>query len=109
MRTVIYSANLSASTKTANILAGDVNEFVTEESEVNIYAVSSATGVRISVYADGDIVVDDKEIPYIGTTLDTSAHFLSSFSVAAGTRIAIYLRETAAAATTDVYTAVDVE
>lgn len=109
MRTILYNANLAASTKTANILAGDVNEFVTEESDVTIYSVSSATGVRMSVYADGDIIIDDKEIPYIGTTLDTSAHFMGSFTVAAGTRIAIYLRETAAAATTDVYTAVDVE
>lgn len=109
MRTTIYSANLAASTKTANIMIGDINEFVTEEADVSIYMVSSATGVRASIYADGDLIVDDKEIPFIGTSVDTSAHFFTEFAVAAGTRLAIFLRETSGVATTDVYTVVDVE
>lgn len=108
-RSMFYNANLSASTKTANRLSGDVNEFVQYDAEITVYAVSSAIGVNISFFADSDLMIDDKEIPYIGTTLDTSAHFIDSFSVAAGTRLALFLRETAAAATTDVYTAVDVQ
>jgi len=108
-RSMFYNANLTASTKTANILSGDVNEFVPYDAEVTVYALSSAIGVRISFFADSDLLIDDKEIPYIGTTLDTSAHFVDQFSVSAGTRLALYLRETAAAATTDVYTAVDVQ
>jgi hypothetical protein len=106
--TVIYSANLAASTKTGNILSGDVNEFVTQMSQVNIYQVSSATGIRVSVYADTDIAVDDKEIPFIGTTLVSSDQLVDSFVVMPGTRLAIFLRETAAASTTDVYTKVEV-
>lgn len=106
--TIRYNANLSASTKTSNILSGDVNEFVTQLSQVNVYAVSSATGVNISVYADSDIAVDDKEIPYIGTSLVSSDQLIDSFVVTEGTRLAIFLRETAAAATTDVYTKVEV-
>lgn len=106
--TTIYSANLTASTKTANILSGDVNEFVTQTSQVNVYQVSSATGVRCSVFADSDIAVDDKEIPFIGTTLVSSDQLIDSFVVMAGTRLSIFLRETAAVATTDVYTKVEV-
>ena len=101
--------NLTASTKTANILSGDINEFVTEDSTVRIYAVSSATGVRISVLADSDVIVDDKEIVPIGTTLLTPDHILDEFDVAAGTRLAIFLRETAAVATTDVLLRVEIE
>lgn len=107
-RSMFYNVNLTASTKTANILSGDVNEFVPYDATVTVYAVSSAIGIRISFFADSDLLIDDKEIPYIGTTLDTSAHFIDQFSVAAGTRLALTLRETAAAATTDVYTAIDV-
>lgn len=103
-----YSANLTASTKTSNIYAGDVNEFVSQDSQVNIYAVSSAIGVNLTVYADSDIAIDDKEITAIGTTLDKSAHLMDSFTVFAGTRLSLFLRETAAAATTDVYTAIEV-
>ncbi len=108
-RTIVYTANQSALTKTANLLSGDANEFVTEESDVSIYALSSATGIRLTIFADGDLIVDDKEIPYIGTTLDTSAHFFTSFSVAPGTRLSVFARETANAGTTDHYLAVDVE
>jgi len=101
-------ANLSASTKTANLLAGDINEFVTQRSAVTIYAVSSAAGVRLTQLADKDVAVDDKEIVAIGTTLDLSQHMVDSFAVYPGTRLALTLRETAAAATTDVLIAVEV-
>lgn len=105
---MLYNANLAASTKTANVLAGDVNEFIPYRAQVTIYQVSSAIGVRCTVLADSDVVVDDKEIPFIGTTVDKSAHMVDRFLVAPGTRMAVFLRETAAAATTDVYTLMDV-
>lgn len=102
------NANLTASTKTANILSGDINEFVKQDSRVNVYGVSSASGVRINVLADGDVAVDDKEIVAIGTTLDKSQHLIDSFAVFAGTRLAATLRETAAVATTDVLTGFEI-
>jgi len=106
---MFYNVNLAASTKTANVLSGDVNEFVPYDAQVTVYAVTSAIGVRLSMFADADLLIDDKEIPYIGATLDTSAHFVDQFAVEGGTRLALFLRETAASATTDVYTAVDVQ
>jgi hypothetical protein len=105
---IFYNANLTASTRTANILAGDINEFVSEGGVVNIYAVSSAIGVKISVFADSDVVIEKKEIPFIGTTLDKQAHFLDSFEVDPGTRLQVFLDETAASGTTDVYTGIEV-
>ena len=106
--TTIYTANIAASSKTANILAGDVNEFVPRLSIVNIYAVSSAIGIKLSMFADSDIAIDDKEIPYIGVTLDKSANLLDSFKIMPGTRLSVFLRETAAAATTDIYVSVEI-
>ena len=101
-------ANLSASTKTANILSGDVNEFVAQDSMVNIYAVSSASSVRLTLLADSDVAVDDKEIVAIGTTLNKDQHLVDSIPVAAGTRLACFLRETGGVATTDVLIGVEV-
>lgn len=101
-------ANLAASTKTANILSGQVVEFVEVDSIVSVYHVSSAGGVNTSVFADSDLVVDDREIVFIGTTL-LEDHLVDSFPVAAGTRLAIFLRETAAAATTDVLSKVKID
>jgi len=109
MRSNFNQANLAASTKTANILAGDINEFIAQRSMVTIYAISSATGVRMTVLASSDVVVDDKEILPIGTSLLVPDHMIDSFAVGAGTRLLLTLRETAAVATTDVLLAVDVQ
>lgn len=107
-RSSFPNTNLAASTKTANILAGDINEFTTARSLVNVYAVSSAAGIRATILAGQDVVMDDKEIVAIGTTVSIPDHLLTSFAVEPGTRLAIFLRETAAAATTDVPLIVDV-
>jgi len=105
---MIRNDNLAASTKTANILSGDINEFISVPSLVNVYAVESAVGIRMSMFADSDIAIDDKEIPNIGTTIDNSAHLLDSFPVNGGTRLSCTLRETAAVATTDSLTKIEV-
>lgn len=108
-RSMFNQANLSASTKTANILSGDVNEFVPYDAIISLAAVSSAAGIRLSMFADSDLLCDDKEIVNIGTSLDQQAHIIDQFEIDAGTRLAIFLRETAAAATTDVLLSVDVQ
>jgi len=106
--TTNFQLNLGANAKSANLLAGDINEFVAVDSQVNIYAVSSAVGTNISVFADSDIAVDDQEIVTIGTTLNKSDHLLDSFAVAGGTRLALTLRDTSGAATNDINTGVEV-
>ncbi len=102
------SVNLTASVKTANLLAGDILEFIPYNAVVKVYGVSSAIGVNMIVMADSDVAVDDKEIPFVGTTLSKSDHLVDSFMVRAGTRLAVFLRETAAAGTIDVYTHIEV-
>lgn len=106
--TTINSVDLAVNAKGSNILAGNVNEFVGSLSQVNIYSVSSASGIRITVLADSDVAVDDAEIVAIGTSLDKSQHLVDSFVVAPGTRLSIFLRNTTAVATTDVLTGVEI-
>jgi len=102
------TVNLAANTTTANLLAGDINEFVTVPSQVNIFAVTSALGVSVTALADSDVAVDDQDIVSVGTTLDKSQHLVDSFLVSAGTRLALRLRETAGVATADILTGVEV-
>jgi len=107
-KTTIYTANQAALSKTANILAGDVNEFIPYDAEVAIRAVSSAIGIKLSIFADTDLLVDDKEVPYIGTSLIDKDHVVDTFQVQAGTRISAFARETANVATTDHYFSVEI-
>ncbi len=101
--------NLAANTKTANILSGDINEFIPVRSMVSIYTIATASGVRMTVLAGSDVAVDDKEIGSVGTSLTLPDNLVDSFAVTPGTRLAITLRETAGVATTDVLTRVDVQ
>lgn len=107
-KSIIYTANPAALSKSANLLAGDINEFVPYDALVQLRAVSSAIGMRLSVFADADLIVDDKEIPFIGTSLIDKDHVIDSFEVDGGTRLAITGRETANVATTDYYVSVEI-
>lgn len=102
------TVNLGANATGANLLAGDINEFVTVPSQVNLFAVSSAAGTNITALADSDVAVDDQEIIAIGTSLDKSQHLVDSFLVGAGTRLAVRLRDTSGAATNDILVGVEV-
>ncbi len=108
-KTVIYTANQGASTETANLLAGDVNEFVQEPSMVRITAVSSAIGIKLTVLADSDVLIDKKEIPFIGTSLIDKDHLIDEFAVDSSTRLIVRAAETAAVATTDHYLGVEIQ
>jgi len=105
---MLRNDNLTASAVSADILAGDINKFVSVMSQVNIYAVISALGVRLSIFADSDIAIDDKEITNIGTTIDNSAHLIDSFVVGGGTQLFARYRETAGAGTIDALAKVEV-
>lgn len=108
-KTTVYTANQAALTKTANLLSGDTNEFVPYPARVRITSVSSAIGINLSVFADADLLVDDKTIPFIGTSLIDKDHLIDEFLVDAGTRLSVFARETANVATTDHYIAVEIE
>jgi len=106
--TTVNTVNIAANAKTANILAGNVNEFIGSMAQVNVYAVSSASAVRITVLADSDVAVDDAEILSIGTSLDKSQHLVDSFVVAPGTRLSVFLRDVGGPGTTDILTGIEV-
>lgn len=49
--------------KVDNILSGKSEEFVTRPSLVSIYATGGGAGMRMSIIAGGQTVVDDQELP----------------------------------------------
>lgn len=110
-RVFLTNDNLSASTKTSNLLAGNIFEFTPLDavSTITFYGVSSASGVNITIQADSDIIVDDQNLSFIGTTVVIPDHLITSFDVNPGTRLVVTLRETAGTATTDTRLVVDID
>jgi len=95
------SANLTASTKTTNLLLATDLAFSPDDGYVTISAVSSAAGINIEFGVGNRKAVTDREIVYIGTSL-LDDHVIAQFPVAAGEPLSLFFRETAAAGTTDV-------
>lgn len=107
--TMLNDVDLGANARTTNRLSGDINEFISVDSIVTLSAVATASAVNLSIFADSDIAVDDKEIINIGTTLNASDHVIDTFAVRGGTRMALFLRTTSAVATTDVLIKMEVQ
>lgn len=102
------SLNLSASTKTSNLLLGTDLAFAPADGIVTIHAVASASGVNIEAGVGSDKVISDREIIFIGTTLIADGtHEIGSFEVTAGSPLSLFLRETLNVSTSDVLWKVD--
>lgn len=108
MRTTFNSANITANTTTANLLSGNINEFVTTRATVTFYLKSSAAGLKIKILASSDVAVDTSEVVAIGTSLGIPDDLFVSFPVLPNTRLAITAQETAGVSTSDLIGAVDV-
>jgi len=98
----IRQDNLTASTKTGNLLANTDLAFAPDDGVIAVFGVSSAVGVNIEMGVQNDKAITDRELLFIGTTIDKSAHNIATFAVNSGDSLSLFLRETAAAATTDV-------
>jgi len=60
--------SIPANSTSANLLAGEKDEFVEEPSAVTLYALASAVGLKVILIVGSEVVIDDQEIG-VGTTL----------------------------------------
>lgn len=88
MPTISGSVTLVANTRSAEQITGSY-EFLPWDAEISIYAVSSTSTGTARIFAGADVVMDDRTIPYVGTTIDTSAHLIDTIQVFAGTRLSL--------------------
>jgi len=58
--------SVAANTKTASLVTGEF-EFV-GKGNISLSALSSATGLRTTLKVGGVTIIDDKAIPFFGTT-----------------------------------------
>lgn len=98
----IRKDNLSASTKTGNILADTDLQQMPFDGVVTVYGVSSASSINVEMGVGSEKTITDREILFIGTTIDKSAHLITQLEAPQGANLSCFLRETAGVATTDV-------
>lgn len=98
-----FKTVLTANQQPTNIVGGDANEFINDNSYVEVRAVTSGASATMTIFVDQDLVMDAKPIPYVGATLIDKDHVVVGFHVSSGSRLIIKLSETAGATPT-VYT-----
>jgi len=103
------TTSVAANTKSADLISGTY-QFAPYDCELIVYARSSATGMNIQLFADGQALMNDLATPFFGTTggLTKKDHEVASFMIPRGTRIEFYLRNSTAGALTCDYS-VDIE
>jgi len=98
--------SLLTATSVANLLAGQVYEWLRQPSWVEVGIVQSATGLIASVACDSDIVMQDvgqTNIPIKATPPVYPDEYLAGFACMGGSRIIIALRNPTAGTLTGFY------
>lgn len=101
--------SVAANTKSADQVSGTY-QFVPYDCELVVYARSSATGLNLLLFVNGQALMNDLPIPFFGSTgaLTKKDHEVSSFFIPAGSRIEFFLRNTTGGALTADFS-VDIE
>jgi hypothetical protein len=93
--------SVSANSKSTDQVTGTY-QFIPASGTVTVYARSSATGMNLQVYVNGQALMNDQPIPFFGATgsLTKNDHEVASFDVEAGDRIEFFARNTTGGALT---------
>jgi hypothetical protein len=92
--------SVPANATVQNVLAGKLNEFLSENSICSLYATASAVGMNISFIVASEVVVDDQEINAQNRMPLVPDDFIGNGGGFQGDRVIIRLRNTTAGAIT---------
>jgi len=90
--------SVPANTTVQNVLSGKLNEFLSENSIVSLYACASAVGLNVSLIIAQEVVVDDQEINAQNRMPLVPDDFVGNGGGFQGDRVILRLRNTTAGA-----------
>ena len=91
---ITNETSIAANTTSANLLAGDINEFLGRASVVSLFCTSAAVGVRAQLLVGSDVVIDDQPISDANRFPITPDDFLSRGGGFPGDRLTLRFRNT---------------
>lgn len=95
---ITNETSVAADSTTANLLAGDINEFLGRASVVSLFTTGAAVGLRAQLLVGADVVIDDQPISDANRFPITPDDFLSRGGGFPGDRLTLRFRNTTAAA-----------
>lgn len=90
--------SIAANTTSANLLAGDINEFLGRAAVVSLFCTGAAVGLRAQLLIGADVTVDDQPISDANRFPETPQDFLTRGGGLPGDRLTLRFRNTTGAA-----------
>lgn len=91
---ITNETSIAANSTSANLLAGDINEFLGRPSVVSLFCTGAAVGLRAQLLIGGDVVIDDQPISDANRFPITPDDFLSRGGGLGGARLTLRFRNT---------------
>lgn len=98
MPVMTNETSIAADSTSANLLAGDINEFLGRASVISLFCTGAAVGLRAQLLVGQDVVIDDQPISDANRFPITPDDFLSRGGGLPGDRLTLRFRNTTAGA-----------
>jgi len=98
MPVITNETSIAADSTSANLLAGDINEFLGRPAVVSLFATGAAVGLRAQLLIGQDVAIDDQPISDANRFPITPDDFLSRGGGFQADRLTLRFRNTTAAA-----------
>jgi len=94
MPVITGETSIAANSTSANLLTGDINEFLGRAAVASLFCTGAAVGLRAQLLIGGDVVIDDQEISDANRFPITPDDFLSRGGGIPGDRLTLRFRNT---------------
>ena len=98
MPVITQVTSIAADSTSANLLSGDINEFLGRASVVSLFCTGALTGLNAQLLIGSDVAIDDQPISAANRFPITPDDFLSRGGGLPGDRLTLRFRNTTAAA-----------
>ena len=96
MPVITDETTVALNSTSANLLTGDINEFLGRGSVVSLFCTGAAVGLRAQLLIGADVVIDDQPISDANRFPITPDDFLSRGGGLPGDRLTLRFRNTTA-------------
>jgi len=91
---ITQETSIAANTTSANLLTGDINEFLGRPAVISLFCTGAAVGLRAQLLIGKDVTIDDQPISDANRFPITPDDFLSRGGGFQGDRLTLRFRNT---------------
>ena len=94
MPVITNATSIAANSTSANLLAGDINEFLSRAAVISLFVTAAAVGIRAQLLIGQDVTIDDQVVSDANRFPITPDDFLSRGGGLPGDRLTLRFRNT---------------